>query len=117
VVAALDRDVGGEAKADCFRRDERDAAQDDPGRLQPLDALPSGCLRQPDLPREQTVTIPLETQLTEAWLGGGDKSGVAKILASTAEFLKSQKKITTVRDAYADAVAPELASGALKLTN
>jgi taurine transport system substrate-binding protein len=65
----------------------------------------------------QTVTIPLETQLTEAWLGGGDKSGVAKILASTAEFLKSQKKITTVRDTYADAVAPELASGALKLTN
>jgi taurine transport system substrate-binding protein len=66
---------------------------------------------------QQTVTIPLETQLTDAWLGGGDKSGVAKILASTAQFLKAQKKITAVRESYADAVAADVASGALKLTN
>jgi taurine transport system substrate-binding protein len=48
--------------------------------------------------------VPAADQASEAWLGGGDKSGVAKILQATASFLKEQRKITAVRDGYGDFV-------------
>ncbi|HEX4767480.1 MAG TPA: ABC transporter substrate-binding protein [Lichenihabitans sp.] len=64
-----------------------------------------------------TYTVPLRDQLSPAWLGGGQKSGVAKVLADTAEFLKEQHKITRVRDIYGEFVAPEFADEAQKLTN
>ena len=51
--------------------------------------------------------LPASAQATDAWLGGGDKSGVAKILKETAGFLKEQKKITAVRDTYANFVTAE----------
>ena len=50
--------------------------------------------------------LPLNVQASEAWLGGGEKSGVAKILKSTATFLKEQKKITEVLPSYAAYVTP-----------
>ncbi len=45
--------------------------------------------------------LPASAQATEAWLGGGEKGGVAKILKDTAVFLKEQHKITGLRDSYA----------------
>lgn len=64
-----------------------------------------------------TASVPLSEQVSEAWLEGGARSGVAKVLADTAQFLKDQHKITRVRDSYADFVAPEFAAGSRKLTN
>ena len=40
-------------------------------------------------------------------LGGGEKSGVAKILKDTSAFLKEQRKITAIRDSYAGFVTAE----------
>lgn len=51
--------------------------------------------------------LPASDQGTEAWLGGGDKSGVARILKDTAVFLKEQRKITAIRDSYAGFVTAE----------
>ena len=45
--------------------------------------------------------LPASAQATEAWLGGGERSGVAGILKDTAAFLKEQHKITAVKDSYA----------------
>ena len=45
--------------------------------------------------------LPASAQATEAWLGGGEASGVARILKDTAVFLKEQRKITALRDSYA----------------
>lgn len=60
-----------------------------------------------------TVVVPLQEQVTEAWLDGGDKSGVAKTLKDTAGFLKEQRKITAVKDSYAAFVDPTFAKAAL----
>lgn len=50
--------------------------------------------------------LPVKVQASDAWLGGGEKSGVAKILKETALFLKEQKKITDVLPSYAAFVTP-----------
>ncbi len=50
--------------------------------------------------------VPLNVQASDAWLGGGEKSGVAKILKDTASFLKEQKKINAVLPSYAAFVTP-----------
>lgn len=50
--------------------------------------------------------VPLGVQASDAWLGGGEKSGVAKILKDTAGFLKEQKKISAVLPSYAAFVTP-----------
>lgn len=57
--------------------------------------------------------VPLKVQASDAWLGGGEKSGVAKILKDTATFLKEQKKISDVLPSYAAFVTPS-AVNALK---
>lgn len=44
--------------------------------------------------------VPAKEQATNAWLAGNEKSGAAKILKDTAEFLKEQKKITSVLPSY-----------------
>ncbi|MDW9775130.1 taurine ABC transporter substrate-binding protein [Sinorhizobium meliloti] len=41
-----------------------------------------------------------EVQASEAWLGGGDQSGAAKILKETAAFLKDQGKVSEVLPSY-----------------
>ena len=51
--------------------------------------------------------LPAAAQATDAWLGGGDRSGVARILKDTATFLKEQKKITAVKDGYGSFVTAE----------
>lgn len=51
--------------------------------------------------------LPVKVQVSEAWLGGGEKSGVAKILKDTAAFLKEQKKISDVLPSYASFVTTE----------
>ena len=51
--------------------------------------------------------LPIDVQLSDAWLGGGEKSGVAKILKDTASFLKEQKKISDVLPDYSSFVTPE----------
>jgi len=51
--------------------------------------------------------LPIDVQLSDAWLGGGEKSGVAKILKDTANFLKEQKKISDVLPDYSSFVTPE----------
>lgn len=58
--------------------------------------------------------VPLQAQASEAWLGGGEKSGVARILKETAAFLKEQKKITEVLPSYAAFVTPESVKANLK---
>jgi taurine transport system substrate-binding protein len=60
-----------------------------------------------------TVVVPLQEQVTDAWLGGGDKGNIAKTLKDTAQFLKEQKKITAVKDSYASFVDPQFAAAAL----
>lgn len=50
--------------------------------------------------------VPALAQRSSAWLGGGEKSGIAKILKETALFLKEQKKISDVLPSYAAFVTP-----------
>ena len=61
------------------------------------------------------VVIPLDQQLSKAWLGGGADSGVAKVLKDTAAFLKDQRKITAIKDSYAAFVDPQFAAAGPKL--
>ncbi len=51
--------------------------------------------------------VPPAQQASAAWLGGGENGGAAKILKATAEFLKEQKKITTVLPSYGGFVTPD----------
>jgi taurine transport system substrate-binding protein len=60
---------------------------------------------------------PLEEQATDKWLGGGENSNVAKILKDTAHFLKDQKKITAVKDSYAEFADPQYVEAAKTLSN
>ena len=53
-----------------------------------------------------------EVQASEAWLGGGEKSGAAKILKDTATFLKEQGKVSEVLPSYAAFVTPDAVVGA-----
>ena len=46
--AGDNRNIDAKTKAQFFRRQQRDAARDDAGRLEFLDALPAGRLRQAD---------------------------------------------------------------------
>jgi taurine transport system substrate-binding protein len=55
--------------------------------------------------------LSISQQASDAWLGGGEKSGAAKILKDTSEFLKEQKKITQVLPSYAAFVTAEYLSG------
>ncbi|CAN7699720.1 taurine ABC transporter substrate-binding protein [Rhizobium sp. LjRoot258] len=48
-----------------------------------------------------------EVQASDAWLGGGETSGAAKILKDTAAFLKDQGKVTEVLPSYAAFVTPD----------
>ena len=50
--------------------------------------------------------LPLSAQASDAWLGGGEKSGIARILKETSVFLKEQKKISDVLPSYAAFVTP-----------
>jgi taurine transport system substrate-binding protein len=63
------------------------------------------------------VFIPIEVQVTKAWLGGGDESGVAKVLRDTSAFLRDQHKITAVQPGYGRFVTAEYAEAALAPTN
>ena len=58
--------------------------------------------------------LPVDVQLSDAWLGGGEKSGIAKILADTAAFLKTQKKISEVLPSYSAFVTTRAISGLKK---
>jgi taurine transport system substrate-binding protein len=58
--------------------------------------------------------LPLEVQASNAWLGGGEQSGVAKILKETAVFLKEQKKISDVLPSYAGFVTPSVVAALKK---
>jgi taurine transport system substrate-binding protein len=53
-----------------------------------------------------------EVQASEAWLGGGEKSGAAKILKDTAAFLKEQGKVTEVLPSYAAYVTADALTNA-----
>jgi taurine transport system substrate-binding protein len=67
---------------------------------------------------KSTIGVPaLEEQTSDKWLGGGENGGVAKILKDTADFLKDQKKITAVKDSYADFADPQYAEAAKTLSN
>jgi taurine transport system substrate-binding protein len=55
--------------------------------------------------------LPIDAQLSDSWLGGGERSGLAGILKDTSVFLKDQKKISDVLPSYAafvttDAITP-----------
>ncbi len=58
--------------------------------------------------------VPLSAQASDAWLGGGEKSGVARILKETAGFLKEQKKISDVLPSYAEFVTPTVVASLKK---
>ena len=57
---------------------------------------------------------PRAEQATDAWLGGGKESGVAKALANTAVFLEEQGRITDIPADFGKFVNPEFASAAAK---
>lgn len=52
--------------------------------------------------------VTLEDQLSDKWLGGGDRSGVALILKDTSQFLKEQKKISRVLPGYGEFVTADV---------
>lgn len=58
--------------------------------------------------------VPLNAQASDAWLGGGEKSGIAKILKETSAFLKEQKKISDVLPSYAAYVTPTVVASLKK---
>ena len=58
--------------------------------------------------------VPVGDQMSDQWLGGGEKSGTAKILKDTAIFLKDQKKISDVLPSYAGFVTTEAVAGVKK---
>lgn len=65
-----------------------------------------------------TIGVPtLDEQTSDKWLGGGENSGIAKILKDTAYFLKDQKKITAVKDSYGEFADPQYAEAAKTLSN
>ena len=51
--------------------------------------------------------LPIDAQLSDSWLGGGEKSGLAGILKDTSVFLKDQRKISDVLPSYAAFVTTE----------
>jgi taurine transport system substrate-binding protein len=53
-------------------------------------------------------------QASNAWLGGGKDSGVAKAMANTAAFLKEQGRITDIPADFGKFVNPEYAAAAAK---
>jgi taurine transport system substrate-binding protein len=55
--------------------------------------------------------VPIDAQLSDTWLGGGEKSGLAKILQDTSVFLKDQKKISEVLPSYAAFVTTDAVAG------
>jgi taurine transport system substrate-binding protein len=55
--------------------------------------------------------LPIDTQLSDQWLGGGERSGIAKILKDTSVFLKDQKKISDVLPSYAAFVTTDAVAG------
>ena len=58
--------------------------------------------------------LPIDAQLSDQWLGGGEKSGLARILKDTAVFLKDQKKISDVLPSYASFVTTDAVAGLKK---
>jgi taurine transport system substrate-binding protein len=58
--------------------------------------------------------LPIDAQLSDQWLGGGEKSGIAKILKDTSVFLKDQKKISDVLPSYAAFVTTDAIAGLKK---
>ena len=58
--------------------------------------------------------LPIDAQLSDQWLGGGEKSGLAKILKDTSVFLKDQKKISDVLPSYAGFVTTDAIAGPKK---
>jgi taurine transport system substrate-binding protein len=58
--------------------------------------------------------LPIDAQLSDQWLGGGEKSGIAKILKDTSVFLKDQKKISDVLPSYAAFVTTDAITGLKK---
>jgi len=53
-----------------------------------------------------------ETQASNAWLGGGENAGTAKILKDTATFLQEQGKVSEVLPNYGAFVTAEALAGA-----
>jgi taurine transport system substrate-binding protein len=58
--------------------------------------------------------LPVDAQLSDQWLGGGEKSGIANILKNTSVFLKDQKKISDVLPSYAGFVTTDAIAGPKK---
>ncbi|PKA42740.1 taurine ABC transporter substrate-binding protein [Rhizobium sullae] len=52
-----------------------------------------------------------EVQASDAWLGGGEKAGAAKILKDTASFLKEQGKVSDVLGNYGAFVTADALTG------
>ncbi|MGX5805905.1 taurine ABC transporter substrate-binding protein [Bradyrhizobium sp. Arg314] len=59
---------------------------------------------------KEAVVIPISEQISSKWLGGGNEGGVARILKDTAAFLKEQRKITAIKDSYAEFADPKFAA-------
>lgn len=57
---------------------------------------------------------PLKEQASCVWLGCGDKSGAVASLKATSEFLLDQKKISGLKDNYAEYVNSEYVEAAMK---
>ncbi len=62
--------------------------------------------------QEPDAFLTPEVQASDAWLGGGEKSGAAKILKDTAAFLKEQGKVSEVLPNYGNFVTADALNNA-----
>ncbi|MGI3898912.1 MAG: taurine ABC transporter substrate-binding protein [Janthinobacterium lividum] len=99
--------VGEIAKENASFLTDKAAWSEDSDNVKAIAKLLGGTPKDQAAGLKDVNLLPASAQGTEAWLGGGERSGVARILKDTAVFLKEQRKITAVRDSYAGFVTAE----------
>ncbi len=99
--------AGEIAKQNASFLDDKAAWGEDSDNVKAIAKLLGGTAKAQAAGLKDLNLLPAAAQATDAWLGGGEKSGVAAILKETSGFLKEQKKITAVRDSYAGFVTAE----------
>lgn len=95
------------AKQNASFLNDKAAWSEDSANVKALAGLLGGTAKDQAAGLKDLNLVPVAQQGTDAWLGGGEKSGVAKILKETAVFLKEQRKVTAVKDGYGAYVTAE----------
>ncbi len=106
--------IGMVAKQDAAYR--KDAARWDAGSPEVKSVAKISGAKPEDVPAAmRSYGFPmLQQQASAAWLGGGKDGGVAKALLDTAEFLKTQGRVSEVAPDYSKFVTPAYVDAVLK---